>query len=35
MLDFLDEYTKKHFKDEEAFMVEIRYPELEAQKKAV
>jgi hemerythrin len=34
MLDFLDEYTKKHFKDEEAFMVEIRYPELEAQKKA-
>ena len=26
MLDFLDEYTKKHFKDEEAFMVEIRYP---------
>jgi len=34
MLDFLDEYTKQHFKDEEAYMEEIRYPEIEAQKKA-
>ncbi len=34
MLDFLDEYTKMHFRDEEAYMKEIRYPELEAQKKA-
>ncbi len=34
MLDFLDEYTKQHFKDEEAYMEEIRYPELEAQKRA-
>jgi len=34
MLDFLDEYTKQHFRDEEAYMEEIRYPELEAQKKA-
>jgi hemerythrin len=34
MIDFLDEYTKKHFKDEEAYMEEIRYPEIDAQKKA-
>ncbi|HHV72040.1 MAG TPA: hemerythrin family protein [Clostridia bacterium] len=34
MIDFLDEYTKKHFKDEEAYMEEIRYPELDAQKRA-
>jgi hemerythrin len=34
MIDFLDEYTKKHFKDEEAYMTKIAYPELEAQKKA-
>ncbi|NLY77859.1 MAG: hemerythrin family protein [Tissierellia bacterium] len=34
MIDFLDEYTKKHFKDEEAYMEEIGYPELEAQKRA-
>lgn len=34
LLDFLDEYTKQHFRDEEAYMKEIRYPELEAQKKA-
>lgn len=33
MIDFLDEYTKKHFKDEEAYMEEIGYPELEAQKE--
>ncbi|HHW30115.1 MAG TPA: hemerythrin family protein [Clostridiaceae bacterium] len=34
MLDFLDEYTKQHFRDEEAFMEEIHYPEIDAQKKA-
>ncbi len=34
MLDFLDEYTKQHFKDEEAYMEEIGYPEIEAQKRA-
>lgn len=34
MLNFLDEYTKQHFKDEEAYMEQIKYPELEAQKRA-
>ena len=34
MIDFLDEYTKKHFSDEESYMEEIGYPELDAQKKA-
>lgn len=34
MIDFLDEYTKKHFKDEETYMEEIDYPELDAQKRA-
>lgn len=34
MIDFLDEYTKKHFRDEEAYMAKIQYPELDAQKKA-
>ena len=34
MIDFLDEYTKKHFKDEEVYMEKIGYPELNAQKKA-
>ncbi|HHV97049.1 MAG TPA: hemerythrin family protein [Clostridiaceae bacterium] len=34
MLKFLDEYTKEHFRDEEAYMEQIRYPELDAQKKA-
>jgi hemerythrin len=34
MLDFLDDYTKQHFRDEEAYMEEIHYPELDAQKKA-
>lgn len=34
MIDFLDEYTKLHFRDEEAYMTKIGYPELDAQKKA-
>jgi hemerythrin len=34
LIDFLDEYTKQHFKDEEAYMEEIGYPGLDAQKKA-
>ncbi len=34
MIDFLDEYTKQHFKDEEAYMKKIGYPELDVQKKA-
>lgn len=34
MIDFLDEYTKLHFRDEEAYMEEIKYPGLDAQKKA-
>lgn len=33
MLDFLDDYTKLHFKDEETYMQQIHYPELETQKK--
>ncbi|MDI3535654.1 MAG: hemerythrin [Eubacteriaceae bacterium] len=34
MLDFLDDYTKQHFRDEEAYMTKINYPELAAQKTA-
>ncbi len=34
MIDFLDQYTKKHFKDEEEYMEKIGYPDLDAQKKA-
>jgi len=34
MIDFLDEYTKQHFKDEEEYMEKIGYPEIDAQKKA-
>ena len=34
MIDFLDEYTKQHFRDEEAYMEKIGYPEINAQKKA-
>ncbi len=33
MLDFLDEYTKLHFRDEEKYMLSIHYPEYETQKK--
>lgn len=34
MLDFLDNYTKQHFHDEETYMMSIHYPELQAQKNA-
>ena len=34
MLNFLDDYTKQHFRDEEAYMEKIRYPEIDAQKRA-
>lgn len=33
MLDFLDDYTKTHFRDEEKYMLAIHYPELSTQKK--
>lgn len=34
LLVFLDEYTKKHFHDEEQYMLRIQYPEYNAQKQA-
>jgi len=34
LFDFLDDYTKKHFKDEEEYMKKIKYPQIEDQKKA-
>ena len=34
MLDFLDDYTKQHFSDEEIYMEKISYPEIEQQKAA-
>lgn len=34
MFNFLDEYTKQHFKDEEEYMTKINYPEIDLQKKA-
>jgi len=34
MLDFLDEYTKKHFRDEEEYMAKIKYPDIEKQRSA-
>lgn len=34
LLKFLDDYTQKHFADEEKYMLSIHYPEYEAQKKA-
>ncbi len=34
LLNFLDEYTKKHFADEEAYMLKIGFPEYRYQKKA-
>lgn len=33
-LVFLDEYTKKHFSDEEAYMEKIKYPDIDKQKAA-
>lgn len=33
MFDFLDEYTKTHFKDEEKYMLSIKYPEYNVQKQ--
>lgn len=32
MFDFLDDYTKMHFRDEEAYMTKINYPEIDEQK---
>lgn len=34
MLDFLGDYTTQHFRDEEAYMTSIHYPEIAAQKTA-
>lgn len=34
MLDFLDDYTKKHFYDEEQYMLSINYPGYNEQKLA-
>lgn len=33
MFDFLDEYTKTHFRDEEKYMLSINYPEYNVQKQ--
>lgn len=33
LLGFLDDYTKKHFSDEENYMLKIGYPEYPLQKK--
>lgn len=33
MFDFLDDYTKQHFRDEEAYMTKINYPDIEEQKQ--
>jgi len=34
LLNFLEDYTKKHFSDEEKYMLNIGYPEYAAQKQA-
>ena len=34
LLNFLDSYTKLHFSDEERYMLSIKYPDYELQKKA-
>lgn len=34
LLTFLEDYTKKHFADEEAYMLRIRYPAYSEQKSA-
>ncbi|WP_324824290.1 bacteriohemerythrin [Sinanaerobacter sp. ZZT-01] len=33
MFDFLDDYTKTHFRDEEKYMLSINYPEYNTQKQ--
>lgn len=33
MLDFLDDYTRMHFRDEETYMKSIQYPAYDIQKK--
>lgn len=33
MFDFLDEYTKVHFRDEEKYMASIQYPGFDDQKR--
>jgi hemerythrin len=33
MLDFLDEYTKQHFRDEEQYMTSIKKPQIDSQQK--
>jgi hemerythrin len=32
LLDFLDDYTRKHFNDEEKYMISIKYPDYDRQK---
>jgi hemerythrin len=34
LLDFLDDYTKQHFADEEKYMLSIKYPGYSEQKNA-
>jgi hemerythrin len=34
LLDFLEDYTKKHFSDEEKYMLSIHYPKYQEQKNA-
>lgn len=34
LLNFLEDYTKKHFADEEKYMLSIGYPDYPAQKQA-
>lgn len=33
LLNFLDDYTKKHFRDEEAYMLSVNYPGYAEQKQ--
>lgn len=33
LLDFIDDYTKFHFADEESYMLSIHYPEYDTQKR--